>query len=80
MTKKEKILEKFLKNPEWIKYNDLEKILEGIWFERVEAKGSHVKYKHRQLNSDIVFPIHNNECKSFYKRQTYKILKNNSFI
>ncbi len=80
MTKKEKIFEKFENNPESLKYNELEFVLKNLWFEKINAKWSHVKFKNKILQSDIIIPIHNNDCKSFYKKQTYKILKNNSLI
>lgn len=80
MTKKEKIFEKFCINPESIKYIELVWILEDIWFQKIQAKGSHVKFKYEKLKNDIIIPVHNNDCKEFYKKQTYKILKNNSLI
>lgn len=80
MTKKEKLFDKFIQNPESIKYRELNTILENLWFLKIEAKGSHVKFKHVKIKNDIIIPVHNNECKDFYKKQTYKILKNNSLI
>jgi len=80
MTKKEKILQKFLENPEYIKYSELEYILLNNWFEKIDAKGSHIKFKNKFLINDIIIPLHNNDCKWFYKKQVYKILKNNSLI
>jgi len=76
MSQIEKLYKKFLSNPESIKFRELEKVLLHLEFERIEAKGSHVKFKHRKLTSDIVIPVHNNECKNFYKAQARKqILK-----
>lgn len=80
MTKKEKVFDKFIDNPESIKYRELKMVLENIWFIKIEAKWSHVKFKHTKLKHDIIIPVHNWECKEFYKKQTYKILKNNSLI
>ena len=80
MTKKDKILKKFLENPESIKYSELEFILINCNFEKIDAKGSHIKFKNKSLINDIIIPLHNNDCKWFYKKQVYKILKNNSLI
>ena len=80
MTRKEKLIQKFKINPENIKYADLELILMGIWFEKIDAKGSHVKFKNKALIKDVIIPIHNNDCKAFYKKQIYKILINNNLI
>ena len=80
MTKKDKIIQKYISNPESIKYKELKIILEDAWFIKIEAKWSHVKFKHPRLRNDIIIPVHNWECKDFYKKQTYKILTNNSLI
>lgn len=72
MTQKEKLIEKFLKNPENLNFPKIEKILIDLNFEKINAKGSHVKFKHHKLNRDIVIPVHNNECKNFYKKELSK--------
>lgn len=74
MSQIDKLIQKFKDNPEKIKYVDLVKILKYLNFETISIKGSHVKYKKNQIN--IVIPVHNNECKSFYKKEVYKIIKN----
>lgn len=75
MTQKEKVLEKFLRSPASIRYTQLVVILDHLGFERVEAKGSHVKFKHPKLAGDLIIPVHNNECKDFYKEQACKCIK-----
>lgn len=50
-------------------------ILIYFGFEKINAKGSHVKFKHPQLQNDLVIPIHNNECKDFYKLEAKKRIK-----
>jgi len=69
MSQIEKLYKKFLTQPETLKYHELEKVLVYLNFERIEAKGSHVKFKHRKLTFDIVIPLHKNDCKNFYKKQ-----------
>lgn len=75
MSKIDKKVEKFLKNPTSCKYSDIEIILIYFGFEKINAKGSHVKFKHSRLQSDLVIPVHNNECKDFYKLEAKKKIK-----
>jgi predicted RNA binding protein YcfA (HicA-like mRNA interferase family) len=72
MTKINKLVEKFLLNPTSLKYRDIENILNHFGFEKINAKGSHVKFKHPQRISDLVIPVHNNDCKDFYKEKARK--------
>ncbi len=72
MSQMEKLLQKFIKAPHTVRYADIERILIHIGFEKIQAKGSHVKWKHKDLSSDIIVPVHNNECKRFYKQQIQK--------
>jgi predicted RNA binding protein YcfA (HicA-like mRNA interferase family) len=73
MTKKEKLIKKFLNTPEKISFLEICKIIEWIGGEIVDGKGSHVvfKYENEVL---LTIPKHNNDCKSFYKKQMLKIL------
>jgi len=75
MSKIEKKVEKFFKNPTSIKYTDLDGVLIYFGFEKINAEGSHVKFKHSQLQHDLVIPVHNNECKDFYKKEAKKQIK-----
>ena len=68
MTTKEKLFEKFIENPMSLRYKDIEKLLLLNWFLKIDAKGSHLKMKHHLLEKDLVFPIHNWDCKYFYKQ------------
>jgi predicted RNA binding protein YcfA (HicA-like mRNA interferase family) len=45
MTRNEKRIEKFLKNPESLRFSQIEKILSDFGFYRIETKGSHAKFK-----------------------------------
>ena len=76
MSQIEKLLQKCVRTPQNIRYSDIEKILMHLGFERIEAKGSHIKWKHRKLHSDIIIPVHNNECKPFYKKQVSIQIRN----
>jgi predicted RNA binding protein YcfA (HicA-like mRNA interferase family) len=80
MTKKEKLVEKFKNTPESVRYSELGIILAEIGFEEITTKGSHTKWKHPALIRDLVFPIHNNDCKGFYKSQALKIIQQNNLL
>ena len=67
-----KLVERFFENPTSVKYMDLKNILSYFEFEKIPAKGSHVKFKHTQLRYDLIIPVHKNECKDFYKKQAKK--------
>lgn len=75
MGKRKKLLEKFIKNPGSVKYKDLEKILLDCDFIKIEAKGSHKKFKHELLGHDLIIPVHNRDCKNFYKNYVANVLK-----
>ncbi|MFA4930956.1 MAG: type II toxin-antitoxin system HicA family toxin [Patescibacteria group bacterium] len=75
MTSSEKLLRKFLDNPSSVRYGQIEKILSKLGFIKIYTKGSHVKFKHSQLRRDIVVPVHNNECKDFYKNEVAKVVR-----
>lgn len=72
----EKLLKKFFQAPQTVSYVDIEKILIHFGFSKIQAKGSHVKWKHKDLPSDIIVPVHSNECKRFYKQQILKQIHN----
>jgi predicted RNA binding protein YcfA (HicA-like mRNA interferase family) len=75
MTQRDKLVDKFLKNPASVRYAQLVTVLEHYGFVQVKAKGSHVKFKHPKLEADLVIPVHNNECKDFYKQQAKKCIE-----
>jgi len=76
MTKIEKTVKQFLTRPASLRYSEIEKVLKYHGFEVIMAKGSHKKFKHTSLKADLVIPVHNNDCKDFYKIQAAKIIKN----
>lgn len=80
MNRKQKLIEKFLENPCWIKFWDIRIILLSLWFEEIPWKWSHVKMKHVLAKIDYVFPVHNNDCKDFYKKQILKKIQESELI
>jgi predicted RNA binding protein YcfA (HicA-like mRNA interferase family) len=75
VTQTQKILKSFLENPQSCRYRDVVKVLKLVGFIEVSVKGSHVKFKHSQLPQDLVIPVHNKECKEFYKREAKKLVE-----
>lgn len=75
MTKVEKSIRQFLNRPASMSYIEIEKVLFYCGFEKVHAKGSHQKFKHPLLPYDLIIPVHNNDCKDFYKKLASKIIK-----
>jgi predicted RNA binding protein YcfA (HicA-like mRNA interferase family) len=74
MTQKQKLIEACIANPSSVKFKQLVIILEHFGFNMIQAKCSHVKFKHHQLSSDLIIPVHNGDCKDFYKREAYKLI------
>ena len=74
MSKIDNLIKKFNSNPASCRYLDIEKILTYFKFTKINAKGSHIKFKHYKLDCDFVIPVHNNECKDFYKNQAKKLI------
>lgn len=77
MVRKDRLLQKFLNNPDSLGYGRIENLLLILGFEKIEAKGSHKKFKHQLLQRDLIIPVHNNDCKSFYKYLVARIIKQN---
>ena len=80
MTSLDKLIKKFLENPSSLKYSQLEKILLHTGHIKIPAKGSHIKFKHQRTESNLIIPIHNNECKDFYKKLVAKHLIKHNFL
>lgn len=74
MSQMEKFIKRFKKKPETLKFKEIEKILLFLNFKKINARGSHIKFKHSELNKDIIIPVHNNECKNFYKKYVLKTI------
>ncbi len=75
MTRKQKVVDQFLKNPTAVSLSQIEYILIAHGAVRIEAKGSHVKWKHSAVARDLIIPVHNNDCKDFYKKEALKFIK-----
>jgi predicted RNA binding protein YcfA (HicA-like mRNA interferase family) len=71
----EKLLRQFLENPGSVKYKRIEKMLLKLGCKKIEAKGSHKKFKHRLLERGFTVAIHGRECRKVYKYKLAKIIK-----
>lgn len=83
MVTTDKILKKFLETPQNLNYKQIEKILFSFGYIRINAKWSHLKYKHKLIKDDLIFPIHNWDCKVYYKNRAKEnilfLIKNNKW-
>jgi hypothetical protein len=75
MNQKEKLLERFLENPCSLKYFQIESVLHMVGFIKIGMTSSHIKWKFPELRIDLIFPIHNHDCKNFYKKDAAKAVK-----
>ncbi len=75
MTKIEKTIQQFLFAPATVSYAELEKALLHLGFCKINAKGSHKKFKNPLLQRDLIIPVHGNDCKDFYKKLAAKMAK-----
>ena len=75
MTQRGKLMQRFYNEPTSLKYIKIESILIKSGFIKIPTKGSHMKFKHETLEYDLVIPVHNNDCKDFYKKLALKYLK-----
>jgi len=80
MTKYERASERFIQNPTSLPFRAIEKILLRLGFEAISTRGSHKKFKHPKFRPDIIVPIHDGECKNFYKKEIAATLKNNDLL
>ena len=72
MTKKEKIKEVFLENPEKLNLSKIENFLLTEWFEIIEWKWSHRKIFSPKTKQTYIYAKHNNEVKTIYKKEFLK--------
>lgn len=75
MTRKERLLNRFLRNPESLNFKEIEKLLFDFGFTEASMRGSHKKFRHNDLYRSLVIPIHNNDCKNVYKLKIAKIFE-----
>lgn len=79
MRKEEKLILKFKTSPQSISLVDLLKLMKWIGIEVVQGKGSHIVCK---IENEIliVIPIHQKDCKPFYKKKSLQILLSHNLL
>ena len=77
MTRKEKLLKKFLRNPESLRFGEIETLLFNFGYGLVRVKGSHHHYEHDLLEEKLIIAVHNNDCLKIYKKFIVKLFINN---
>lgn len=75
MTQRDKTIKQFLAHPDNFKYTQIETMLINLGFNKIQAKGSHVKFKHTRVPHDLIIPVHSNDCKLYYKKQIIQLIK-----
>jgi predicted RNA binding protein YcfA (HicA-like mRNA interferase family) len=80
MSKFGKLLLRFLVNPASLKFRQIEKLLLKLGCEKIQAKGSHVKFKHPLVKNDLIFPLHGCDCKKDYKELARDYVQKNKLI
>lgn len=80
MSKKKKLLKKFLERPAAVTFPEMQILLFSFGFRVDTIRGSHYKFIHPTLKVFIVIPTHHGECKIRYKiRLRNHILTNNLY-
>lgn len=76
MSKRDKLRRKLRNNPKGVKFNELETLLLRFGFTLVRVKGSHHFYQYQQdeINVIVVIPIHGNQVKVQYVKDSIDIL------
>ena len=76
MNRKMRLLDRFLDNPDSLKYRQIRKLLLGLGFVEGEVRGSHQKFRHKDVKRALVVSVHGNDCLKAYKFSVAKIIKN----
>lgn len=50
-------------------FNELNVVLRDLGYEVVSTRGSHWKFKNKQLKDSLIIPVHNNIVKKSYIRK-----------
>jgi predicted RNA binding protein YcfA (HicA-like mRNA interferase family) len=75
VTKREKQLEQFLRNPAATPYRVIEKLLIQAGFQKAQAAGSHIKFRHPASQWNLIIAIHGSDCKPYLKKQAAEAIK-----
>ncbi|MBU1992353.1 type II toxin-antitoxin system HicA family toxin [Patescibacteria group bacterium] len=76
MSRRKKLLEKFLLNPDSLKYRQIRELLLALGCIEGSVRGSHRKFRHPNIRRAMVISVHGNDCLKVYKLSIAKIIKN----
>lgn len=76
LSKRDKLRQKLRNNPKGVRFSDIETLLMRFGFVLVRVKGSHHFFEYRQddVNAIMVVPVHANQVKSQYVKDTIELL------
>ena len=74
MGKKDKLIDKLLKKPPEMRFDEIKKILENAGYKNVRAKGSHFIFKNSDDGKKVIIPTHNNRVKKCYLEEMIELL------
>lgn len=77
MFSRDKLIIKFLENPQSFRFKKIKKVLIHLKFRQSRISGSHHLYVHTDLKDFLTIPIHKNDCKPIYKFKIAKFIKDN---
>lgn len=75
MSKKEKLLKKIRNNPRVVRFEELDKILIGVGFERSQPKGGSSHYTYTLEDKLITIPYKRPHVKVVYVKAVIRILE-----
>ena len=74
MVKQDKLIEKLLKKPPDMRFDEVKRILENSGFKSVRTRGSHFIFKNSDTRKKVCIPTHNNRVKKCYLEDIIEIL------
>ena len=81
MSRREKLVQKALRDPRSLSFIDLCWLAESFGFQRRQGKGSHVRYVHREIRVTTNFqPGKNGDAKAYQVRQFLAILRSHGLL
>lgn len=75
MSKRKKLLKKFLERPATLRYSEIVNVLTHLGFNHSQGKGSHQKFYNHKIKLEIIIPIHKNDCLTYYKVEASNVIK-----
>lgn len=80
MSQWEKLLKSIHSNPKSVRFEELDKVLRNIGFERKQAGKGTSHYRYVLGTDQIVVPRHGNHVKEVYVKQVIEILSQKGWI